>query len=100
MNTYPVAELTINYDGMSTRLMYTAAQLVIVSDAGYKLWYVEIDGMTQHSLLHMFNQTDQIGVALDGVTADGKHFSGTGFFHPNEQHYAAAIRGDSELPGF
>lgn len=100
METYHVAELSITHGGTTTKLSFRAAQLVVVSDAGYKLWYVEIDGMTQHALLRMFNETDQIGVALHGITAGGRPFSGTGYFHPNEQHQAAAIRGDGELPGF
>ncbi|QHW33327.1 hypothetical protein GZH47_22715 [Paenibacillus rhizovicinus] len=100
METYHVAELSITYEGVTTKLSFRAAQLVVVTDAGYKLWYLEVDGMTQHALLQMFNETDQIGVALNGVTAGGRPFAGSGYFHPNVPHSAAAIRGDGELPGF
>lgn len=100
LETYQLTELSITYGGAATRLSFSSARLVIVSDAGYKLWYVEVDGMTQHDLLRRFNETDQLGVALNGITAGGRPFAGSGYFHPNEQHHAAAIRGDGELPGF
>lgn len=100
LETYHLAELSITYEGSPTRLSFGEAKLVVVSDAGYKLWYVEIDGMTQHALLRMFNETEHIGIEVNGITVGGKPFAGSGYFHPNVQHYAAAIRGDGELPGF
>ncbi|QHT62682.1 hypothetical protein GXP70_23690 [Paenibacillus lycopersici] len=100
METYPVAELTITHGGKTTKLSFGAARLVVVADAGYKLWYVEVDGMTQHELLRMFSETEHIGVGLSGVTAGGRPLAGTGYFHPNPTRRAAAIRGDGELPGF
>ncbi|NBD26611.1 hypothetical protein GT019_22280 [Paenibacillus sp. T1] len=100
METYPLAALSIEHGDTTTNLSFLSARLVVVSDAGYKLWYVEIDGMAQRELLRGFNETDQIGVGVNGVTAGGRPFHGSGYFHPNEQHHAAAIRGDGELPGF
>ncbi|WP_219838608.1 hypothetical protein [Paenibacillus sp. R14(2021)] len=100
METYQLTELSITHQGISTKLSFTAAQLFVVADSGYKLWYIEIDGMTQLALLHMFNETDQIGVTLNGITAGGKPLQGTGYFHPNVSHHAANIRGDGELGGF
>lgn len=100
LDTYHVAELSIAHGGAATKLAFSAAQLVVVADAGRKLWYVEIDGMTQHTLLRMFSESDDIGVAVSGITAGGRPFRGSGYFHPNVPHSAAAIRGDGELAGF
>ncbi|REE85110.1 hypothetical protein A8990_11327 [Paenibacillus taihuensis] len=100
METYHLAELSITYNEITTRLAFTAAQLVVVTETGFKLWYIEIDGMTQTSLLHMFNESEHIGVEIAGITAGGKPFKAYGYFHPNVQHHAAAIRGDGELAGF
>lgn len=100
METYLLAELTINCNGLTTRLTYTSARLIIVTDSGYRLWYIEIDGMTQTSLLRMFSESEDIRVGLTGVTAGGRPFEAVGYFHPNEMHRAAAIRGDGELAGF
>jgi hypothetical protein len=56
--------------------------------------------MTQTSLLRMFSESEDIRVELSGVTAGGRPFEAVGYFHPNEMHRAAAIRGDGELAGF
>ncbi|SFS49428.1 hypothetical protein [Paenibacillus sp. BC26] len=100
METYSLAELSIIYNNVITKLIYRSAHLVVVTDAGYKLWYIEIDGMTQTALLHMFHESEDIGVSLSGITVGGKPFQAGGYFHPNAQHHAAAIRGDGELIGF
>ncbi|WP_308635667.1 hypothetical protein [Paenibacillus silvisoli] len=100
METYSIAELSIHYQDVTTKLIYKSAHLVVVADTGYKLWYIELDGMTQASLLHQFNESEDIGVSLTGITGGGKPFMASGYFHPNVQHHAANIRGDGELVGF
>ncbi|RAP77332.1 hypothetical protein [Paenibacillus montanisoli] len=100
METYSLAELSITYNDVTTKLIYKSGHLVVVADTGYKLWYIELDGMTQTSLLHRFHDSEEIGVALSGITAGGKPFKARGYFHPNVQHHAANIRGDGELAGF
>ncbi|MFC5648162.1 hypothetical protein ACFPYJ_03335 [Paenibacillus solisilvae] len=100
MDTYLLAELTVTHNGISVKLDYTQAQLVVVTDTGYRLWYIDIDGITQSSLLHMFNESEDIRVDLTGLTRDGQSFAAVGYFHPNVMHQAAAIRGDGELQGF
>ncbi|UVI28735.1 hypothetical protein [Paenibacillus spongiae] len=100
MDTYMLAELTIRQFDESTKLIFSGAQLVIVTDTGSRLWYIDIDGMTQTSLLRSFNESENIRVELTAVTAGGRAFEGTGYLHPNVQHHAAAIRGEGELAGF
>ncbi|MCQ6559598.1 hypothetical protein [Paenibacillus mendelii] len=100
MDTYLLAELTIRQSEETTKLVFAGAQLVIVTDTGSRLWYIDIDGMTQTSLLRAFNESENIRVELKAITAGGRTFEGTGYLHPNVQHHAAAIRGDGELMGF
>ncbi|MBB3114379.1 hypothetical protein FHS18_006500 [Paenibacillus phyllosphaerae] len=100
METYQVAELSITQHDQTTKLLFTQAQLFIVTDTGYRLWYIDIDGMPQSSLLHAFNESSDLRVELQGITAGGRKIEGTGFLHPNVMHHAAAIRGDGELAGF
>jgi hypothetical protein len=100
LDTYLLEELSIIHHGITTKLNYTTAQLVVVTDTGYRLWYIDVDGITQTSLLHMFNESEDIRIDLTGLTARGQSFEAVGYFHPNVMHHAAAIRGDGELPGF
>lgn len=100
MDTYSLAELSIMHNGIAAKLDYKTAQLVIVTDTGYRLWYIDVDGITQSSLLQMFNESEDIRVELAGLTTGGQSFEAVGYFHPNVMHQAAAIRGDGELAGF
>ncbi|WP_274649336.1 hypothetical protein [Paenibacillus humicola] len=100
MDSYAIAELEIVYCGAATRLVFAAAKLFVVTEAGYRLWYIDVDGMTQSALLHRFNESEDIRVELSGITAGGRRFSGIGYVHPNVAHAAAAIRGDGTLAGF
>ncbi|CAH1211719.1 hypothetical protein PAECIP111893_03463 [Paenibacillus plantiphilus] len=100
MDTYLLEDLTLTYDDQTSKLQFTSAVLVIVTEASYRLWYIEIDGMTQIELLQAFLEREDIRVDLSGVTAGGLRFEGIGYLHPNVAHHAAAIRGDDELTGF
>ncbi|MFC4099518.1 hypothetical protein [Paenibacillus xanthanilyticus] len=100
METYQLAELSIMRGEETTKLLFAKAQLYVVTDTGYRLWYIEIDGMSQTALLHDFEESADLRVELTGATAGGRALAGTGFLHPNTAHHAANIRGDGELPGF
>ena len=100
MDTYAISALEIVFNDIATKLAFTDAKLVVVTETGFRLWYIDIDGMTQAALLHLFNESEDIRIELSGITAGGRRFSGIGFFHPNVAHAAAAIRGDGELNGF
>lgn len=100
MDTYRVEDLTLTYDDKTLQLQFTSAVLVIVTDLSYRLWYIEVDGMTQTELLQAFLEREDIRVDLTGVTVDGHPFQGVGYLHPNVANHAAAIRGDDELTGF
>ncbi|GGD48798.1 hypothetical protein [Paenibacillus nasutitermitis] len=99
MNTYMLSELTITHKHIATRLAFASAQLVIVTEGGFRLWYIDLDGMTQSSLLRDFEQSEDIRVELKGTSVEGSSFTATGYLHPNTKHHAAAIRGDGKLEG-
>ncbi|MBJ6363912.1 hypothetical protein ACFOQM_22040 [Paenibacillus sp. GCM10012307] len=100
MEQYELIELGIEQNGRKEKLEFASAKLVIVTEMGSRLWYIDVDGIAQHQLLADFSTSEDIGVTLDGITVGGKSFSGYGFFHPNPQHQAAAIRGNGEISGF
>ncbi|WP_232016115.1 hypothetical protein [Paenibacillus baekrokdamisoli] len=100
LDTYLLEQLSITYNGVTTRLEFVTAQLVVVTDAGFRLWYIDVDGIKQTTLLHMFNESEDIRVDMAGLTVSGQAFDAIGYFHPNVMHHAAAIRGDGELIGF
>ncbi|WP_028562080.1 hypothetical protein [Paenibacillus pinihumi] len=100
MEQYELIELNIARNGTEEKLEFTSAKLVIVTEMGSRLWYIDADGITQHQLLADFSVSEDIGVMLRGITAGGKSFGGHGFFHANTQHQAAAIRGNGEISGF
>ncbi|WP_270169548.1 hypothetical protein [Paenibacillus sp. SYP-B4298] len=99
MEQYELIELRIEQHGKSEKLDFSSARLVVVTDMGSRLWYIDANGITQQKLLSDFSRSDDIAVTLQGITVGGKAFSGEGFFHPNPQHQAAAIRGNGELAG-
>ena len=47
LDTYMLEELSIIYHGITTKLDYKTAQLVIVTDTGYRLWYIDVDGIAR-----------------------------------------------------
>ncbi|QMV43449.1 hypothetical protein [Cohnella cholangitidis] len=100
METYDLAELVIAQDSQTWNLVFSRAKLMIVSDYGTRLWYIDIDGMTDESLLKRFAESENIGVDMHTTTIGGRRLEGRGFFHPNPQHRAAAIRGDGQLEGY
>nr|WP_255807380.1 hypothetical protein [Cohnella mopanensis] len=95
-----MAELVITQHSQAWNLVFSRAKLMIVSDYGTRLWYIDIDGMTDEKLLQKFAQSDDIGVEMVTTTIGGRRMEGKGFFHPNPQHCAAAIRGDGPLEGY
>ncbi len=100
METYELAELAISQGTQTWSLAFTRAKLMIVSEYGTRLWYIDIDGMKDEKLLKKFAESEEIGVYVRTTTIGGRHMEGNGFFHPNPQHLAAAIRGDGQLEGY
>ncbi|WEK55191.1 MAG: hypothetical protein P0Y55_03750 [Candidatus Cohnella colombiensis] len=100
METFELAELAVAQDAIRHALTFTHAKLVIVTEPGTRLWYVEVDEVNELDVLHHFADAEDIRVVLTGTTIGGRKFEGNGFLHPNPKHRAAAIRGDGELLGY
>lgn len=97
METFEIINIEITFQQGTTQLDFTSAELVRVTEFGSRLWYVDINGVVDHELLKWFGQSQNIEVQLAAVAKSGQTFRGKGYLHPNEQHQAAAIRGDDEL---
>jgi len=100
VETYDLAELVIEQRSQTWNLVFSRAKLVIVSDHGTRLWYVDVDGLTDEELLRRFSESDRIEVGMRTTTIGGRRLEGDGFLHPNLKHRAAAIRGDGPLKGY
>ncbi|WP_373229109.1 hypothetical protein [Cohnella sp.] len=100
METYDLADLAIIQGSHIRSLSFTRAKLMIVSDHGTRLWFIDIEGMSDEELLKQFAESHEIGVEVKTTTIGGRQLAGKGFFHPNPQHLAAAIRGDGQLEGY
>jgi hypothetical protein len=97
---YELAALIVTEDGQNTAIAFTRAKLTVVSEYGTRLWFVDVDGISDEPLLHRFAETDEIGVDMQAVTIGGKSLGGRGYFHPNPPNRSAAIRGDGKLEGY
>ncbi|MBD2867606.1 hypothetical protein [Paenibacillus arenilitoris] len=97
METFDLIALEIAFGQQTKPLAFTSAELVRVTEYGDRLWYVDINGVEDRELLAWFGRSEDIGVTLTAVAGSGQVFRGKGYFHPNEPHQAAAIRGDGEL---
>ncbi len=100
METYELAQLSITQGSYGKSLAYERAKLFIITDHGSKHWYVELDGLSDEDVLRRFEESEDIGVSLAATTADGRAWTGCGYFHPNSRHRAANIRGEGPLEGF
>lgn len=97
METFELIAFEMTYQHHTVQLSFTSAELVRVTEYGDRLWYVDINGVGDRELLAWFGRSEDIGVELTAVAKSGQTFHGKGYFHPNEPHQAAAVRGDGEL---
>jgi len=97
MEIMKLATITIHYQQRSQELLFTSAELILITDYGSRLWYVDVNGVTDLELLRWFGQSEDIRVELSLQTEEGQVFNGTAYLHPNELHQAAALRGEGEL---
>ncbi|WP_138752610.1 hypothetical protein [Paenibacillus sinopodophylli] len=97
METFQLIALEITYQQNIVQLTFTSAELVRVTEYGDRLWYVDINDVGDRELLAWFGRSEDINIELTAVASTGQTFRGHGYFHPNEPHQAAAIRGDGEL---
>ncbi|MGN7456426.1 hypothetical protein ACTHPH_16575 [Paenibacillus pasadenensis] len=99
METYPLLLLTLTHGGWTKELEMESAELALVTDAGSRLWYIDVNGVADSELLDYFYTASDIGVEVSALTKDGRRLEGTAYFHANKLHRAAALRGDGELIG-
>lgn len=97
METFSLLAFEMTYQQKTIQLSFTSAELVRVTEYGDRLWYVDINGVRDRELLAWFGRSEDIGIELIAVASTGQTFRGKGYFHPNEPHQAAAVRGDGEL---
>ncbi|SFF12167.1 hypothetical protein SAMN04487969_114146 [Paenibacillus algorifonticola] len=97
METIALTSIEMTYQQGTRQLTFTNADLFLVTDFGSVLWYVDANGIADADLLKWFNQSEDIRIELRVTSLDNRTFEGTAYFHPNEKHYAAAIRGEGEL---
>lgn len=100
MEQYELAEIRIrSTQRQSWQLAFASAQLVVVTEMGSRLWYLDVNGIADDGLLQHFYTAEEIGIELELITAGGKRLAGSGYLHANPRHQAAAIRGQGELSG-
>jgi len=98
METFELDAIELDYHGQAIKLNFDDAVLVIVTEYGDRLWYVDINGVRNDGLLTDFNRQEDIRISMNAASSKGAlSFSGIGYLHPNEPNQAAAIRGDGEL---
>lgn len=97
METYDIIAIEFQYAEQTRRLAFASAELVIVKDYGSALWYMDVSGIQDAALLKLFSDSEDIRIELKAAARSGEIFEGIGYFHPNEPHQGAAIRGLNEL---
>ena len=97
METFEIIAFEMTYQQKTIQLSFTSAELVRVTEYGDRLWYVDINGVGDRELLAWFGKNEDIVIELIAIASSGQTFRGKGYFHPNEPHQAAAVRGDGEL---
>lgn len=101
METYELASLRVtDASGHTYPVPFGQAKLVVVTDYGNRLWYIDADGVTDDALLRAFAESERIDVDIAATTIGGRKLEGQGFLHPNPANRAAAIRGNGELRGY
>ncbi|MHA6485335.1 hypothetical protein ACX1C1_25920 [Paenibacillus sp. strain BS8-2] len=78
-------------------ISFEEAKLLIVTQYGERLWYIDVDGVTDLELLDWLTSSEDIRVTFDAVSDTGNNIAGTAYAHPNAAHRALAIRGEGEL---
>lgn len=98
METFELTAIELAFQGKAVQLSFQDAVLVIVTEYGDRLWYIDINGVHNEGLLEEFGQMEDIRVEVKATSAKtAQTFTGIGYFHPNKPNEAAAIRGDGEL---
>ncbi|MCM3749905.1 hypothetical protein M3223_21455 [Paenibacillus pasadenensis] len=99
MEIYQLASIELTHGDWTRKLDMESAELVLVTEAGSRLWYVDVTGLRDEDLLDYFYTASDIQVELKAVAQSGATLEGTAYFHANKARHAAALRGDGELAG-
>ena len=99
METFDLLSLQLAHRDWTRSLHMESAKLVLVTETGSRLWYVDVNGIRDDDLLDYFYTSSDIEVELVAVTGSGLELRGIAYFHANPAHHAAALRGDGELAG-
>lgn len=76
---------------------FDEAKLMLVTQYGERLWYIDVDGVADPELLDWLANSEQIRITFEAATENGERLAGTAYAHPNKAHRALAIRGEGEL---
>jgi hypothetical protein len=100
MESYDLASLRMTQNEKAWTILFDSAKLMVMDEYGTRSWFIDVEGIPDEELLSRFASTVDIDVAVEAVTIGGRSLQGSGFFHPNLKHKAAAVRGHGELAGY
>ncbi|RUS45487.1 hypothetical protein [Cohnella sp. AR92] len=100
MENYDLATLRMRQADNAWTILFDTAKLMVMDEYGTRSWFIDVEGIPDAALLDRFAHTVDIDVTVEAVTIGGRTLKGSGFFHPNPKHRAAAIRGQGELEGY
>lgn len=100
MDNYQLVKIELHSGDQPPYLLRASrAELVIVTDSGYRQWYIDLDGVADADWLRHYSAASDLRVHIEAHTAGGRHIRGVGYIHVNPEHHAAVIRGDDALFG-
>ncbi|MWC29028.1 hypothetical protein [Paenibacillus sp. MMS18-CY102] len=99
METFQIQQITLadHSEATTIELALTSAELVLITEHGSKLWYIDVTGAGPASLLDHYYSSEHILVSVTALAADGRTFQGKAYFHANVPKQACVLRGDDEL---
>lgn len=100
METFELSALEIRHNDTAHSLTFARAELVVVTEAYEKSWYIDVTETTNAALLDYFSRSEDIRIELSAITKSGTVLRGTGYLHANAPVRSAAIRGVGELAGY
>ncbi|OUS78217.1 hypothetical protein B1748_05525 [Paenibacillus sp. MY03] len=86
-----------NNEWENRELRFKDAKLMLVTQYGDKLWYVDVAELDDAEVLDWLSQNENIRVTFVAVADNGERLQGAAYAHPNAAHRGLAIRGEGEL---
>jgi len=100
METFELSALEIRHNDTAQSLTFARAELIVVTEAYEKSWYIDVTESTNAELLEHFSRSEDIRVEVTAITGKGAVLRGIGYLHANAPVRSAAIRGVGELAGY